>query len=104
MRPFRGHLAADFSPKLAINPWKLDVYTRGSFNNYVDKMRGGGGQKMSFFVHAQGIKTDKKWQNSVHVVVECPLGQLRILMRHKEDTQVSVIEALYSLEATMKPF
>ena len=27
---------------------------KGSFNNYVDKMRG---QKMSVFVHAQGIKT-----------------------------------------------
>ena len=40
-------------------------------------MRGGGGQKMSVFVHAQGIKTVhtgervKKGQNSVHVVVEC---------------------------------
>ena len=40
-------------------------------------MRGGGGQKMTVFVHAQGIKTvhagggGKKWQNSVHVVVEC---------------------------------
>ena len=40
----------------------------------------GGGQKMSFFVHAQDIKTVhagwggvKKWENSVHVVVECPL-------------------------------
>ena len=32
----------------------------GSFNNYVDKMRGGGGQKMSVFVHAQGIKTVQK--------------------------------------------
>ena len=39
---------------------------------------GGGGQKMSVFVHAQGIKTVHagggwviKWQNSVHVVVEC---------------------------------
>ena len=37
------------------------------------------GQKMSAFVHAQGIKTvhagggGKKWQSSVHVVVECPL-------------------------------
>ena len=36
----------------------------------------GGGQKMSVFVHAQGIKTvhpgggGKKWQISVHVVVE----------------------------------
>ena len=28
----------------------------GAFNNYVDKMRGGVGQKMSVFVHAQGIK------------------------------------------------
>ena len=27
----------------------------GAFNNYVDKMRGG--QKMSVFVHVQGIKT-----------------------------------------------
>jgi hypothetical protein len=52
----------------------------GAFNNYVDKMRGGGGQKMSVFVHAQGIKTVhgggggvKKWQISVHVVVECSL-------------------------------
>ena len=38
---------------------------------------------MSVFVHAQGIKTvhtgggeAKKWQNSVHVVVECPLRAL----------------------------
>ena len=30
---------------------------KGPFNNYVDKMRGGGGQKMSVFVHAQGMKT-----------------------------------------------
>ena len=35
---------------------------------------------MSVFVHDQGIKTVhagggvKKWQNSVHVVVECPLS------------------------------
>ena len=28
-----------------------------AFNNYVDNMRGGGGQKMSVFVHAQGLKT-----------------------------------------------
>ena len=43
-------------------------------------MRGGGGQKMSVFVHAQGIKTvhaggggegrGSKWQTSVHVVAE----------------------------------
>ena len=45
-------------------------------------MRGGGGQKMYVFVHAQGRKTVhtggeggvKKWQNSVHVVVEWPLA------------------------------
>ena len=30
---------------------------RGPFNNYVDKMRGGRGKKMSIFVHAQGVKT-----------------------------------------------
>ena len=58
-------------------------FDKGSFNNYVDKMRGGGGgQKMSVFVHTQGIKTVhaggwvKKWQNSVHVVVECALRTL----------------------------
>ena len=33
----------------------------GAFNNYVDKMRGGGDQKMSVFVHAQGIKTVHRW-------------------------------------------
>ena len=33
---------------------------KGPFNNYVDKMRGRG----------EGVK---KWQNSVHIVVECPL-------------------------------
>jgi hypothetical protein len=51
------------------------------FNNYVDKMRWVGGQKMSVFVHAQGIKTAhagvKKWQNFVHVVVECPLYEIK---------------------------
>ena len=39
---------------------------------------------MSDFVHAQGIKTVyaggggwvRKWQNSVHVVVKCPLRAL----------------------------
>ena len=51
--------------------------SKGPFNNYVDKMRGGGGQKMSGFVYAQGIKTVhtggrgvKKRQNSVRLVVE----------------------------------
>ena len=31
--------------------------SKGPFNNYVDKMRGREGLKMSVFVHAQGIKT-----------------------------------------------
>ena len=60
---------------------------KGPFNNYVDKMRKGVGQKMSVFVHAQGIKTvhagggGKKWQNSVHVVVECHLDmELKVLV------------------------
>ena len=47
---------------------------------------GEGGQKMSVFVHAQDIKTvhakgvegAKKLQNSVHVVVECPLSNLML--------------------------
>ena len=50
---------------------------KGPLNNYVDKMREEEGKKMSVFVLAQGIKTGhageegvKKWQNSVHVVVE----------------------------------
>ena len=33
------------------------LLSKGAFNSYVDKMRGGGGQKMSVFIHAQGIKT-----------------------------------------------
>ena len=52
---------------------------------------------MSVFVHAQGIKTvhegrgGQKWQNSVHVVVECPLIEIQkafltysISLLHKE--------------------
>ena len=43
---------------------------------------GGGGLKISVFVHTLGVKTvhaergerGQKWQNSVHVVVECPLS------------------------------
>ena len=35
---------------------RLIITCKGAFNNYVEKMReGGGGQKMSVFVHAQGI-------------------------------------------------
>ena len=48
---------------------------KGSFNNYVDKMRG---QKMSVFVLAQGIKTVHAGGGSKkqHVVVEWPLMQI----------------------------
>ena len=54
----------------------FNIYYKGSYNNYVDKMRGGEGQKMSVFVHAQGMKLStqgvggQKWENSVHIVVE----------------------------------
>ena len=39
-----------------ITATNLSIFTKGPFNNYVDKM-GGGGQKMYIFVHAQVIKT-----------------------------------------------
>ena len=35
--------------------------TMGAFNNYMDKVRGGGGQKILVFVHAQGIKIVLAW-------------------------------------------
>jgi hypothetical protein len=39
---------------------------------------------MSVFVHTQGIKTcgggGQKWQNSVHVVVECLLSNMTFAM------------------------
>ena len=34
-----------------------NIKSKGAFNNYADKFRGGGGQKMFVFVHAQAIKT-----------------------------------------------
>ena len=51
---------------------------KGPFNNYLrGQDEGGGGQKMSVFVHAQCYKICprksrgvKQWQSSVHVVVE----------------------------------
>ena len=56
----------------------LYIVRRDPFNNYVDKMRGGGVQTMSVFVHAGSVEGGgvKRWQNSVHVVVECPLVSL----------------------------
>ena len=47
-------------------------------------MRGGGSQKMSVFFHAQGIgnvHAGGGGQNSVHVVVECPV-MLQMICRY----------------------
>ena len=44
----------------------------GPFNNYVDKMKGGGGQKMSVFVHAQGIKTAHAGEGGQKLAKFCP--------------------------------
>ena len=41
-------------------------------NNYVDKMRGGGGQKISVFVHAQGIKTLHAGGGGQKIAKFCP--------------------------------
>jgi hypothetical protein len=59
-------------------------YIRGQSITTWTRWGGGGGcQKMSVSVHAEGIKTlhaggggVKKWQNYVHVVIECPLTLL----------------------------
>ena len=68
--------------------------SKGPFNNYVDKIRGGEGVKNICFCPLSGYKNCprregvKKWQNSVHVVVECPLmGKviIVILVRKKAD-------------------
>ena len=34
--------------------FNLSLLTQGSFENYVDKMRGVGGQKIPIFVHVEG--------------------------------------------------
>ena len=47
-------------------------FPKGPFNNYVDKMRGEGGQKMSVFVHAQGIKTVHEGGGDQKMVKFCP--------------------------------
>ena len=36
---------------------KVVNYSQGPFINYVDKMRGRGGKKLSVFVHPHGMKT-----------------------------------------------
>ena len=42
---------------LTFTQFFYDRKYKGAFNNYVDKMKGGGDQKISVFVHVQGIKT-----------------------------------------------
>ena len=56
---------------------------------------------MSVSVHAQGIKLStqgggvKKWQNSVHVVVECPLTiQENINFEYGNESKRMKIEAV----------
>jgi hypothetical protein len=44
----------------------------GAFNNYVEKMRRGGGQKMSVFVYAQGIKTVYAGGGGKKIAKLCP--------------------------------
>ena len=46
--------------------------SKRAFNNYVDKMRGGGGQKMSVFVHAYGIKTVHEGGGGSKIGKFCP--------------------------------
>ena len=42
----------------------LALIAKGPFNNYVDKMSGGGGQNMSVFFHTQGIKDTLKFEET----------------------------------------
>ena len=64
----------------------LSSQHKGPFINYVDKMRGGRDQKIFVFVHDQGIKAVhaggwwwvKKWQNFIHIVVECPPREITV--------------------------
>ena len=49
-----------------------NTFCKGPFNNYVDKMRGRGGQKMSVFVHAQGIKTVQNCWGGQKMAEFCP--------------------------------
>ena len=73
----------------------------------MDKVRGGGGQKLSVFVHAQGIKTVhaggvKQWQNSIHVVVECPLRQNIIKVGSKLWQLTCISNITFSLPSALQ--
>ena len=61
-------------------PTFIFEYVRDYSIKLLGQDEGRGGQKISVFVYSQGITTVharrggvKKWQNSVHIVVECPL-------------------------------
>ena len=71
---------------------------KGPFNNYVDKMRGVEGSKMS----VQGIKTvhvlgGKKWQNSVHLF-KTSFGFYIILTSSLGKTSSSVSREIFELK------
>ena len=84
--------------------WVRQGQFKGSFNNYVNKMRGRGSKNVCF-CQRSGCKNCphrgwgvKKWQNSVHVVVECPLTDLPTLVERKsKQTALSNKPVLMSL-------
>ena len=67
--PFERHACGGRSKswRASINKRSFKVF-KGTFNKYVDKMRG------------EGVK---QWQNSVHIVVECPLNRIFSLLNSK---------------------
>ena len=60
-------LFLDFDVKYLPDP--CENIDKGPFNNYVDKMRG---QKMSVFVHAQGIKLVHAGEGGQKIAKFCP--------------------------------
>ena len=64
---------------------------RGHFYNYVDKMRGGGGQKISVFVHAQGTKT-------VHAGALCVEMGFTWTFPRNQDAKVKLKSELISIK------
>ena len=76
-------LIAHFAPPISKYSYK------GAFNNYVDKMRGGRGSKMSVFVHAEGIKMSTQGRGgqkmakfSLSSCWMAPYCEMRVKIRH----------------------
>ena len=72
-------------------------------------MRCWGSQKMSVFVHAQVVKTVhtggegvKKWQNSVHIVVEWPLIIVSTTIQRSVVIQILKTKTLFSFDKFLK--